>query len=72
MYTVMQKAALSGDLSVKSPNLERFFGFARTHFGAKDWAAQAQPQRLCGQARTRPTRKTLCIFEISPRRSLLF
>ena len=46
--------------------MERFFEFARTHFGAKDWAAQAQPQRLCGQARTRPTRKTLCIFEISP------
>ena len=27
----------------------------------------SEPRRLCGQARTRPTRKTLCIFfEVSP------
>ena len=30
-----EKAAREGDLSVKNPNLERFFALARTHFSTK-------------------------------------
>ena len=59
-----EKAAHAGDNFPENTFLVRFYETARTHFSTKCWS----PAACSSKAGTRPTGKTLCIFEISPRR----